>query len=71
MATPALADSGQARCLIIIDTEGEVSENAVEVHCLITEDTVTNGKIHEPIDFRPIPRYGILTSVISSIMMPK
>jgi len=32
-----------------MDTEGEVSEKAVEVHCLITEDTLANGKIHEPI----------------------
>lgn len=43
------------RCLIIMDTEGGFSEKAVEVHCLITEDTVANGKIHEPIHPRRIP----------------
>lgn len=38
-----------ARCLIIKDAEEEKLEKAVEAHCLITEDTVANGKNHEPI----------------------
>ncbi|MGE0413438.1 MAG: hypothetical protein AB7I98_14370, partial [Verrucomicrobiales bacterium] len=38
-----------ARCLINKDAEGEIQEKSVEAHCLITEDTVANGKNHEPI----------------------
>ncbi|MEX1116854.1 MAG: FHIPEP family type III secretion protein, partial [Akkermansiaceae bacterium] len=44
-----------ARCLIIKDTEGGIWKKAVEVHCLITEDTVAHGKNHEPIHPRRIP----------------
>ncbi len=44
-----------ARCLIIMDAEGEIPEKAVEVHCLLTEDTVANGDNHEPIHPRRIP----------------
>ena len=44
-----------ARCLINKDTEGQDFEKAFEAHCLITEDTVANGKNHEPIHPRRVP----------------
>jgi hypothetical protein len=48
-------DEGMPPCLMMIDTEREVSEKAVQVHRLITEAIVANGKIHKPIHPRRIP----------------
>ena len=50
----------KARCLINKDAEGEIPEKSVEAHCLITEDTVANGKNHEPIHPRRIPENDAL-----------
>jgi hypothetical protein len=48
-------DEGMPPSLMMIDTEREVLKKAVEVHRLITEAIVANGKIHKPIHPRRIP----------------
>ena len=59
-STPFLQFSRRTRCLTILDTEAGNFEKAVEAHCLITEDTVANGKNHEPIHLRRIPQKNAL-----------